>query len=146
MSFDDFHYLKFRNNLSEFCPFCYGNHNECECNVKELMKLSSFFTGIPRRFYAITPAGDYYKCDYREVNGFWSFGPSCNRRISNRLVERTNGSCLESYDARTTSFCIDHVPRCCFLPDGCDNFEECGDCYEQICKDCDFGACECSEP
>ena len=91
----------------------------------------------------MTPTREYYRCDYRDVDDFWSYGPSCNRRISNKLVERTNGSCLKSNEGRTTSFCIDHVPRCCFLPDGCDNFAECGYCYELICKDCEFSSCEC---
>jgi hypothetical protein len=120
------------------CPFCLDTHNGCKCNTEELLKLSRLITKMTRRFYARYRDGEYYTCSY--IN---DTRQRCERHISNKTVEKTNGQVLDSNDNNYRSFCSKHVPRCYLLPDGCENFEICCDfCDEEVCGDCYRNSCQ----
>jgi hypothetical protein len=120
------------------CPFCLDTHNGCKCNTEELLKLSRLITKMTRRFYAQYTKGEYYTCSYRDGTKVL-----CERRVSNKIAEETNGLALDSDDGTLRSFCSAHVPRC-YLQDDCDNFQSCFECGGDLCKDCYRGDCSCS--
>ena len=126
-----------------YCPFCYDIPDKCECDKDALNKLLRFHKTASIHFYAKDNTGEYYRCNHQDGHNYLKNGPKCDNRISKRLVEKTDGKCLNNHDGSSNTYCVKHVPKCYLLPKGCETYELCNACHYECCMDCGAG-CICT--